>query len=195
MDPLSRFCGVFKVEPGLKETWAKYIEENDEKFFRKFVKSLVTSWERTVSPTWDMLVTSRLEGLKEEGPPLSDLPEELLPALSKFLFIGKDEAEQGVINAKAIGNAKDMVKCLIIICRLPDNIPLVASMDFIRLVTQIDNLLLRHLLEMESSFFARKAKTEVSTLRDEIVEFIKQSCHLLESIYDPHFRYRTFLCG
>lgn len=59
----------------------------------------------------------------------------------------------------------------------------------------MDTLLLQHLLEMESSFFARKAKTEVTQLRTEIVEFILQSCHFLESIYDPYFRWRAFLCG
>lgn len=196
MDPL-RFCGIFKMDDSLMGTWTKYIEESDEKYFRKFVKGLVTSWERSVSPNWDMLVTSRMEGHREEGPALHALPEELLPALSKFLFIGKDEAEQSAINAKSIGHSKDIVKCLIIICRLPDNIPLVSSMDFVQMITQMDSLLLQQLLDMESSFFARKVKTEASQqkLRDEILDFIVQSCHFLETIYDPHFRYRTFLCG
>ena len=45
-------------------------------------------------PNWEFLVTSRLSGGKEIGPALESLPEELLPALSKFLFIGKDEIEQ-----------------------------------------------------------------------------------------------------
>ena len=57
----------------------------------------------------------------------------------------------------------------------------------------MDKLLLDHLLEMESSFFARNAKAEVAQLRSEIVEFILQSCHFLESIYDPYFRWRAFL--
>ena len=47
-----------------------------------------------VIPNWELLVTSRLSGGKEIGPALESLPEELLPALSKFLFIGKDEIEQ-----------------------------------------------------------------------------------------------------
>ena len=57
----------------------------------------------------------------------------------------------------------------------------------------MDKLLLDHLLEMESSFFARNAKAEVAQLRSEIIDFILQSCHFLESIYDPHFRWRAFL--
>ena len=31
-----------------------------------------------------------------------DLPDELLPALSKFLFVGKDEAEQGTIELSSV---------------------------------------------------------------------------------------------
>ena len=51
-----------------------------------------------VIPTWELLVTSRLGGGREAGPPLDKLPDELLPALSKFLFIGKDRTEQGDVN-------------------------------------------------------------------------------------------------
>ena len=51
-----------------------------------------------VIPTWELLVTSRLGGGREAGPPLDELPDELLPALSKFLFIGKDRTEQGDVN-------------------------------------------------------------------------------------------------
>ena len=34
--------------------------------------------------------------------PYPDLPDELLPALSKFLFVGKDEAEQGTIELSSV---------------------------------------------------------------------------------------------
>ncbi len=71
-------------------------------------------------------------------------------------------------------------------------------MDFVPLVTQIDSLLLRHLLEMESAFFGRgKVAAEMAQqkLRAEIDDFICQSCHLLESIYDPFLRWRNFLAA
>ena len=54
----------------------------------------MAQWEGKVCPNWEMMVTARLEGEKDEGPRLADLPEELLPALSKFLFVGEDEAEE-----------------------------------------------------------------------------------------------------
>ena len=132
-------------------------------------------------PNWEMLVTGHLESSGNaatvvDSPSLSELPEELLPALSKFLFISKDEAEQGGINIKTVTNSKDIVKCLTMICRNAENIPLVSSMDFVMLTTQINGLFLQHLLEMESSFFAHKVKVEMTLqkLKQEIFDFILQ---------------------
>jgi hypothetical protein len=105
------------VDPGLDEIWTQYVEQSEEKHFRKFVASLVTQWERQVAPNWSMLVAGRLQGHREEGPSLSDLPDELLVACSKFLIIVKDGAEQGEVGFRAVADAKDIVKCLTILCR------------------------------------------------------------------------------
>ena len=40
--------------------------------------------------------------LNQTGPALDQLPEELLPALGKFLYIGRDGAEQGEINREGV---------------------------------------------------------------------------------------------
>jgi hypothetical protein len=52
-------------------------------------------------------------------------------------------------------------------------------------------------LEMESTFFVAKVRTEVTSqnLRTEITAFIAQSCHFLETLYDPFFRWRAYVCG
>jgi len=77
-------------------------------------------------------------------------------------------------------------------------------MDFVPLVTQINSLLLKNLLEMESTFFAASIKSKskggsgesaTQKVRREIDDFIVQSCHFLECIYDPFLRWRTFLGG
>lgn len=185
----------FVMDPGLKDTWTNYTEQNDEKFFRKFVRSLVAQWEKQVAKNWDSLVESSLENKVLSGPSVNDLPEELLPALSKFLFISRDEAEQGSFNNKSIANGRDIIKCLIVICRNNHNIPLVFSMDFVKHITQTNSLLMQQLLEMESSFYTHKVRHEVSNqkLRAEIADFLVESCHLLESIYDPNMRWRSFL--
>ena len=98
-------------------------------------------------------------------------------------------------------DSKLLLKTLIILCRNPDNIPLVSSMSFLQLITQMDSLLLNHLLQMESMFFgggrgkAKAIQAQTQKLRGEIMEFIGESCHLLECIYDPYFRWRVFLFG
>ena len=110
---------LFKPDPDLTaETWAAYVEQNEEKFFRKYVRGLVGQWEREVCPGWDALVAARLKGQREVGPSLAEqLPEELLAATSKFLIVAKDLAEQSELSPRSVEDARDIVKCLTIICR------------------------------------------------------------------------------
>ena len=83
------------------------------------------------------------------------------------------------------------------IFRNVEHIPLVDSMHFVRTVTQMSSLLLNHLLELESTFFMRKSKKKAEeatkSLREEIIAFIIQSCHFLESLYDPYFQWRAYM--
>ena len=51
---------LFDLEDDLKKTWATFTESSDEKCFRKFVRGLVSSWEK--SNSWDDLMTSSLHG-------------------------------------------------------------------------------------------------------------------------------------
>ena len=84
----------------LDEIWAQYTDENEEKFFRKYIKGFIAHWESMpnnsrLSQSWSKLVLMCLEDKSTPkscccGPSLSDLPDELLAALSKFLFVGKD---------------------------------------------------------------------------------------------------------
>ena len=196
-----------------EEFWNLYTAENREKYFWMFLNSFVGKWQSKVNignfgflfiwtmlkviPNWEMLVTSRLSGGKEIGPALEKLPEELLPALSKFLFIGKDEIEQGQLGKETLEQCDNIVKCLTIVCLNTFNIPLVSSMNFVTLITQLNNNLLQQLLEMESAFFSNKVHKAVSTqnLRSLIIHFIVESCHFLETLYDPFFRWRAYLCG
>ena len=87
----------------LDNIWAQYTDENEEKFFRKYIKGFIAHWESMpnnceLSQNWNKLVHMCLQHKDASndiccGPPLSDLPDELLAALSKFLFVGKDQVE------------------------------------------------------------------------------------------------------
>ena len=212
----------------LADIWTQYTEENDQNYFRRYIKGFISNWENMpnncrLTENWNVLVQSCL---KENvgcgrccGPSLSDLPDELLAALSKFLFVGKDQIEsEGTVEVESVINMREITTCLtILICQNYENIPLVGSMAFVAQLTQTCSLLLSHLLQMESSFFtsgskassvstARRikptegkdtgkkiGKNSNSSLRNEIVSFIIASCHFLEAMYDPAFRWRAYL--
>ena len=55
----------------LTRIWTLFTEESDVKFFRQYVTSFVKSWEEQVSPNWELLVTSTMDGRRVEGPSLS----------------------------------------------------------------------------------------------------------------------------
>ena len=158
----------------LDEIWTQYTEENEEKFFRKYVKGFISHWEDMpdnckLSEDWNKLVTSCLEQGPGEGgcrgPFLSILPDELLAALSKFLFVGKDQIEsEGTVDVQSVIHMREITTCLtIIICQNCENIPLVGSMAFVTQLTQTCSLLLSHLLQMESSFFASSGKASAGS--------------------------------
>ena len=187
---------IFALNEELKQTWALYTEKSDEKCFRTFVKGFVQTWEKEISPTWGKTVTSCLDGGYQVE--LGELPDELLPALSKFLIISKDEADQGNVDAPLVKKSREIIKCLTITCRQVDHIPLASSMNFVRTITQMATLLLQNLLEMESTFFMRKSKKKAEeiqrSLRGEIIGFIIQSCHFL-GMFDwkyPKYHFMDF---
>ena len=103
----------------------------------------------------------------------------------------------GNVNSALVKKARDIINCVTITCRNVEFIPLVDSMHFVRTITQMSTLLLNHLLELESTFFMRKSKKKAEdatkNLRDEIIAFIIQSCHFLESLYDPYFQWRAYM--
>ena len=207
----------------LDNIWAQYTDENEEKFFRKYIKGFIAHWESMpnnceLSQNWNKLVHMCLQHNNAStdsccGPPLSDLPDELLAALSKFLFVGKDQVEsEGTVDIQSVMYMREITTCLtIIICQNFENIPLVGSMAFVSQLTQTCSLLLSHLLQMESSFFtsnvkpasippsrrkkdgSEPGKNSSTSLRNEIVAFIVSSCHFFEAMYDPAFRWRAYL--
>ncbi len=187
----------FELEQNLLDAWTTYTANSDEKYFRKFVKGFVGSWEKKISSSWENTVTSCLNNSCEVK--LASLPDELLPALSKFLIISKDAVDMGNVDGTMVSKARDIVNCLTIACRNTENIPLVASMDFVKTLTHIASILLQNLLHLESTFFTRKAKKKAEaptkSLREEIMAFIINTCHFFEALYDPHFRWRAYLCG
>lgn len=65
-------------------------------YFRRFIKGFVVIWESQLNLDWEKprLLPDWNIVKHDCGPHLSRLPEELLPAIGKFIYIAKDEAEK-----------------------------------------------------------------------------------------------------
>lgn len=70
--------------------------QNEEVYFRKFVAGLVSIWESQLNLDWsnDESLPDSKSITPDTGPHLSRLPEELLPAIGKFLYVTKDNTEK-----------------------------------------------------------------------------------------------------
>ena len=105
--------GDFVLPENLEKCWTDYTECNEEKFFRKFVSGFVNSWHLQVCPKWELLVTSYLQHGRHSEKTVQRLPDELLPAITKFLFVAKDEVEQGRVNVKNVLQMREIVQSLV----------------------------------------------------------------------------------
>lgn len=74
-----------------------YVFKNEEASFRQFICGFVAIWEPKLNLKWvntDTCLPITID--PEAGPSLSRLPDELLPAIAKFLYIAKDTTEKVV---------------------------------------------------------------------------------------------------
>jgi hypothetical protein len=66
--------------------------QNDECYFRQFISGFVKIWTDQIELNFDDV--KHWETIKPDGPNLNRLPEELLPAIEKFLIIARDDSDQ-----------------------------------------------------------------------------------------------------
>lgn len=106
-------------------------KQNDKDCFRQFIASFVDIWYQQLeldfesAPAWNEIKA-------DIGPQLKRLPDELLPAIGKFLIIAKDSYlyENG-LDDKGLGETTLLLKCLTVVCRHFDNIQVVANYQYI----------------------------------------------------------------
>lgn len=68
----------------------------------------------------------------DTGPHLKRLPDELLPAIGKFLIIAKESYQNECpLNDESLAETTLLLKCLTVICRHFDNIQTVANYQYI----------------------------------------------------------------
>uniref|UniRef100_A0A182K234 DUF4704 domain-containing protein n=1 Tax=Anopheles christyi TaxID=43041 RepID=A0A182K234_9DIPT len=167
--------------------WVQYTTKNEETYFRQFIAGFVSIWHSQLqldfenAPRWDAVAP-------DLGPHLSRLPDELLPAIEKFLIIARDgcengrEEEEGVHDSSMRENVL-LVQCLTVICRHFENISAVINSTYISSCIAIAN------------FIITRPNDEQSTDQEADQLFVTSVARLLEVLYDPYLTWRSYLRG
>ncbi|XP_039288398.1 neurobeachin-like protein 1 isoform X2 [Nilaparvata lugens] len=171
-----------ETKKDIYSSWVQYTTKNEEGYFRHFVRGFVSIWEAQLQLDWNNLesLPNWTNVKPDTGPHLTRLPEELLPAIGKFIYIANDNTEKGVLKSDGLGEVDLLVRCLISISRNLDNIPLIASCDYIGLCISIASSIIQKIVCGNCEF-----ETEGRT-------YCLSLCHLLECLYDPYFTWRHF---
>lgn len=165
--------------------WIQYTTKNEENYFRQFIQGFVSIWQNQLlldfknAPHWSSIAP-------DSGPHLNRLPEELLPAIEKFLIIARDKFEKASsddeTDNETIGEIQLLVQCLTIISRHFDNIGTIIKSSYISSCVAISNSIIDKLNDSASVNAA-------NTL------FLECFSQFLEVLYDPYFTWRNFLRG
>uniref|UniRef100_A0A182N771 DUF4704 domain-containing protein n=1 Tax=Anopheles dirus TaxID=7168 RepID=A0A182N771_9DIPT len=162
--------------------WVQYTTKNEETYFRQFIAGFVSIWHSQLqldfenAPRWDAVAP-------DLGPHLSRLPDELLPAIEKFLIIARDGCENGQQDDSSMRENVLLVQCLTVICRHFENISAVINSSYISSCIAISNFIISRLNDGQS------ADPETDGL------FVESVARLLEVLYDPYLTWRSYLRG
>ncbi|XP_001983501.2 neurobeachin-like protein 1 isoform X2 [Drosophila grimshawi] len=163
--------------------WVQYTTKNDETYFREFVSRFVNIWRSQLQldfqsaecPLWH-------EVQPDNGPHLGRLPDELLPAIGKFLIVARDASDMNTLEEEGIEEVAILVDCLVIVCRHFDNILAIIKYEYkpnlIAILTKVFTQ------QMEQ----RRASAAMIHLCGSFSSF-------LEVMYDPYLTWRSFLRG
>ncbi|XP_053953173.1 neurobeachin-like protein 1 isoform X1 [Anastrepha ludens] len=163
--------------------WVQYTTKNDESYFREFIERFVNIWKsqlpvdftRDGLPLWH-------EVHPDNGPHLGRLPDELLPAIGKFIIIARDASENGILDDEQIRQIAVLVDCLVIICRHFDNILAVIKYEY-----------KSNLIAILTNTFKECMSRQQASI--EVVHLFCSFSQFLEVMYDPYLTWRSFLRG
>nr|XP_040227141.2 neurobeachin-like protein 1 isoform X2 [Anopheles coluzzii] len=172
--------------------WVQYTTKNEETYFRQFIAGFVSIWHSQLqldfdnAPRWDAVAP-------DLGPHLSRLPDELLPAIEKFLIIARDgcengrneEGEETGVHGSSMRENVLLVQCLTVICRHFENIAAVINSSYISSCIAISNFIITRLNDERG-----EPKEQEADLL-----FVASVARLLEVLYDPYLTWRSYLRG
>ncbi|XP_068150111.1 LOW QUALITY PROTEIN: neurobeachin-like protein 1 [Drosophila tropicalis] len=165
--------------------WVQYTTKNDETYFREFVARFVAIWRSQLQLDFQADTCPLWHEVKpDSGPHLGRLPDELLPAIGKFIIVARDSidtAETGPTD-ETIEQVAILIECLVIICRHFDNILAIIKYEY-----------KPNLIAILSKVFKQQMeKRQISAAMSHL--FCSFSA-FLEVMYDPYLTWRSFLRG
>ncbi|XP_067686159.1 neurobeachin-like protein 1 [Haliotis asinina] len=167
------------AKENLFQLWMIYTAKNDIKNLREFISFFLETYKDLVDVEFDHLS----EGFSEEGPHLTRLPDGILEILGNYLSKCSEQFLGG-FNSEALAFAESILKCLIVMCRNYDNVPLVASCEFVSHTVVISTSVVDQICRDSDN----PAKSN-----DCLFSFVKHTLHLFECLYDPYFIWRKKL--
>ncbi|XP_059607349.1 neurobeachin-like protein 1 [Phlebotomus argentipes] len=160
--------------------WIQYTTKSDEVFFRQFVRGFVAIWRDQLNLELEKMPAPS-EIKSDSGPHIKRLPEELLPAIQKFLIIAKSDGEKRILRDDEISDTTLLFECLTIICRHFDNIPQVARSNFVPVGVEVISGVLN------------SVNRERNELPKAIRGLVKTFSSFVEVIFDPFLTWRHFV--
>jgi len=140
----------------------------------------------------------------DSGPHLGRLPDELLPAIGKFIIVARDVCEtEGKLEEQAIEEVAILVDCLVIVCRHFDNILSIIKYEYkpnlIAILSRVFKQVCKYLLHI-AGFYDIQLINEFQQM--ELPQSVPAISHLfssfsafLEVMYDPYLTWRSFVRG
>ncbi|XP_078323505.1 neurobeachin-like protein 1 isoform X4 [Crassostrea virginica] len=170
MDELTASDKLFQI-------WMRFSTKNDVAILKEFIDTFVETYLNLIDLEFQHLI----EGFSEAGPHFTKLPDGLLQMLSHHLSQCLEKLHEDS-SPELIPFVESIIKCLIIISRNYDNVPLLGSCQFVKHLVSIGNLL--------SEKLTQNALQEI-----QIKTFLKLTVHFFECLYDPYFVWRKRLKG
>ncbi|CAC5375511.1 NEBL1_2 [Mytilus coruscus] len=161
----------------LFEKWMLFSTKNDREKLADFVNCFQETYKHLV----DLELTHLNDGYSEEGPHFTVLPDGVLQVFSTQLSQCSELIAHSC-DLDTLHFASSIIECLIIITRNYDNVPLVASCEFVKYIVSI------------ASTVISKIKDNSCDI-DDICMFVKLVVHFFECLYDPYFVWRKRIKG
>ncbi|KAM7358806.1 neurobeachin-like protein 1 isoform 2-T3 [Cochliomyia hominivorax] len=161
--------------------WVQYTTKNEESYFREFIERFVSIWQSQLILDFNSEQCPYWHEVKpDSGPHLGRLPDELLPAIGKFIIVASDSCQNGEISNETIRQIAILVDCLIIVCRHFDNILAIIKYEY-----------KSNLIAILTSVFHQCI--EQKTTSNEVSHLFRSFSQFLEVMYDPYLTWRSFL--